>query len=113
MWLACHTQEEIAEAVGCSVQPVKDVISDITANLPENLKSASFFLDGYDEAGEPKWKPPNISWYFGHKSYKPESLNQRSVKLNVTLVSFSDTRPLWYCLTKFKMLVSTLSNNLA
>jgi DNA modification methylase len=39
LWLAYYTQEEIAEKEGCSVQPVKDAISDKTANLPENLKA--------------------------------------------------------------------------
>ena len=41
LWLACHTQEEIAKAVGCSEQPVKDVISDFLAELPKNLKPAA------------------------------------------------------------------------
>ena len=41
MWLACYTQEEIAEAENISVQPVKDAISDFSVNLPENLKPAA------------------------------------------------------------------------
>jgi hypothetical protein len=38
--LSCHTEEEIAEACGCSLQPVKDVVLDKTENLPKNLKAA-------------------------------------------------------------------------
>ena len=38
MWLACLTQEEIAERENVSVQVVKDVVSDILENLPKNLK---------------------------------------------------------------------------
>jgi DNA-directed RNA polymerase specialized sigma subunit len=38
MWLACHTQEEIAEALGCSVQPVKEVVSDFQCRETENPK---------------------------------------------------------------------------
>ena len=51
MWLACYTEEEIAEAVGCSVQPVKDVIGE-----PD--KSAAFqkYLI-LSEYREPDWSP--------------------------------------------------------
>jgi DNA methylase/ParB-like nuclease domain len=38
LWLACWTQEEIAEQEGISVQPVKDVLSDIFPDLEKNLK---------------------------------------------------------------------------
>ena len=38
LWLACWTQEEIAERESCSV---KDVVSDFSAGLPENPKPAA------------------------------------------------------------------------
>lgn len=38
LWLSCWTQEEIAEREGTSVQPVKDALSDILADLPKYLK---------------------------------------------------------------------------
>ena len=41
LWLACWTQDEIAAEVGCTVQPVKDVIADFSAGLPKNLKPAA------------------------------------------------------------------------
>ena len=44
MWLACYTQDEIAAAVGGSVQVIKDVVSDKTAELPEYLKPAANHL---------------------------------------------------------------------
>jgi len=40
---ACPDPGEIAEAVGCSVQPVKDVIADKTAELPKNLNPSSLY----------------------------------------------------------------------
>lgn len=47
MWMACHTQEEISEALKCSVQPIKDVVSDYSAGLPENLKPAAEHLTDF------------------------------------------------------------------
>jgi len=44
LWLACYTQEEIAELLDCSVQPIKDVISDFSEGLPKNLKVAADHL---------------------------------------------------------------------
>ncbi len=40
MWMACHTQEEIAAAEGCSAQPIKDVISDFPANSSQSFSRA-------------------------------------------------------------------------
>ena len=37
MWLACHTQQEIADAVGCSQPEVKEVLSKM-ATLPNLIK---------------------------------------------------------------------------
>jgi hypothetical protein len=37
MWLACHTQEEIAATVGLSQPQVKEILSE-SANLPESIK---------------------------------------------------------------------------
>jgi hypothetical protein len=39
LWLACHTQEKIAEAAGCDQKTVANVISGQTADLPNFLKS--------------------------------------------------------------------------
>ncbi len=46
--MACYTQEEIAEREGISVQPIKDVISDFSENLPENLKSIASYTADYE-----------------------------------------------------------------
>ena len=56
MWLSCHTQEEIAEALSCSVQPIKDVISDISAELPKNLKPYAEHLIDFDVPIYNVWK---------------------------------------------------------
>ena len=50
MWLACYTEEEIAEAVGTGVQPVKDAVSDKNAIWQKNL-----IFSNYQEPG---WQPP-------------------------------------------------------
>ena len=68
MWLACHTQEEIAEAEGISVQPVKEAIWDFSANLPENLKPVASHLIDFDPPIYNVWKQqtryrgPASSW---------------------------------------------------
>lgn len=56
MWLACYTIDEIAETVGCSTQPVKDVVSDFSAELPENLKPAASHLTDFDPPIYNVWK---------------------------------------------------------
>lgn len=56
LWLACWTQEEIAEQVGCSVQPVKEVISDYSAELPENLKPHALHQVAFDPPLYNVWK---------------------------------------------------------
>lgn len=48
MWLACYTQEEIAEAVGVTDQTVANVISLKTANLPELEKAAANHLVDFE-----------------------------------------------------------------
>lgn len=67
LWLACHTNEEIADACGCSQQPVKDAIRDFSAELPKNLKSNS---DHADESFAPPiyniWKQQEKSNTVGH-----------------------------------------------
>jgi hypothetical protein len=45
LWLACWTAEEIASDCGCSVQPVKDVVSDFVADLPKNPNPAALHAD--------------------------------------------------------------------
>ena len=39
LWMACHTQEEIAEREDCDQKTVTNIISGETADLPEFLKS--------------------------------------------------------------------------
>jgi DNA-binding CsgD family transcriptional regulator len=56
LWMACYTQAEIADAVNCSEQPVKDVISDISANLPENLKPAANHQTDFEPPIYNVWK---------------------------------------------------------
>jgi hypothetical protein len=43
-----YTQEEIGERENISVQPVKDVIADFSAKLPENLKPAASHLVDFE-----------------------------------------------------------------
>lgn len=45
--MQCYTQEEIAGAFDCSVQPIKDVISDFSAELPDNLNPAANHLTDF------------------------------------------------------------------
>lgn len=66
LWLACCTQEEIAEAVGCSVQPVKEVISDFSANLPENLKATASHATDFDPPIYNIWKQQEKTPGSGH-----------------------------------------------
>jgi transposase len=56
MWLACWTQEETAEREGVSVQVVKDVISDLSASLPENLQPAASHLTDFTPPIYNVWK---------------------------------------------------------
>jgi ParB-like chromosome segregation protein Spo0J len=55
-WLACSTQEEIAEREVISVQPVKDVIADFLASLPENLKAAANHATDFEPPLYNVWK---------------------------------------------------------
>ncbi len=40
--------EEIAECEECSVQPVKDVVADIPANLPESSKALANYTAEFE-----------------------------------------------------------------
>ena len=55
-WLACYTQEEIAEREGCSVQVVKDAISDYSEGLPKNLQPSADHLTDFDPPIYNVWK---------------------------------------------------------
>jgi hypothetical protein len=46
-WLACHTQEEIAEREGMPQRTVADVIAEM-AELPKSLKPAAEHLTDFD-----------------------------------------------------------------
>ncbi len=56
MWLACHTQEEIAEAVGVTDQTVANVVSLKTENLPELEKAAANHLVDFEPPIYNIWK---------------------------------------------------------
>ena len=55
-WLSCHTQDEIAERESVSVQVVKDVVSDISAELPKHLKPAADHLADFEPPIYNVWK---------------------------------------------------------
>jgi DNA-binding CsgD family transcriptional regulator len=44
-WLACETNEDIAESLGMSVKPVKNTLSDFSETLPKSLKVLADFSD--------------------------------------------------------------------
>lgn len=56
LWLACHTQEEIAKAESIGVATVNEVVSSETANLPEPKKSASSHATDFDVPIYNVWK---------------------------------------------------------
>lgn len=60
MWLACYTQQEIADEVGIPQQSVKDVLTENgnIAKLGKPQQSAAQHDDGVDEDGEPRFKIP-------------------------------------------------------
>ena len=65
MWMQCYTQEEIAEKIGLSVQPIKDSISDNLEKLQKNPK----FLFNDDSFSPPIyniWKLQNKSSKVSH-----------------------------------------------
>nr|WP_275895714.1 DNA methyltransferase [Acidibrevibacterium fodinaquatile] len=55
MWLACYTQEEIAEAEGAAVGTVNSVCSEM-ADLPESDKPAASHLTDFDPPLYNVWK---------------------------------------------------------
>lgn len=56
LWMACHTQEEIADRENCSVQVIKDTVSDFLEELPENLKPTANHLTDFDPPIYNIWK---------------------------------------------------------
>ena len=48
MWLACHTQEEIAEKENLSEEAVRKIISQQTAELPKVGKTYAEHLIDFD-----------------------------------------------------------------
>lgn len=60
MWMAWHTQEEIAEVLNCPRETIRDKIKDFgeIGNLAKSAKPQSEHNDGISEDGEPIWKPP-------------------------------------------------------
>lgn len=82
LWLACGTQEEIAEKENVSVQVVKDVVSDISENLPKNLKTLA-------DHAEPDFVPPiyNI-WKTLCKTYTcPKNMKLHTFRGNFRTLS--------------------------
>jgi hypothetical protein len=55
LWLACHTQEEIAETVGCDQDTVSD-ISRKMADLPESVKPVAAHQVDFDVPLYNVWK---------------------------------------------------------
>jgi len=52
LWLACHTEQEIAEAVGCDQKTVNNVVSELGKN---DIWQKFLVLSRYQE---PEWTPP-------------------------------------------------------
>lgn len=72
LWLACRTQEEIAERESCSVQVIKDV-TDFSEGMPKNLQpSAQHHID-FDPPLYNVWKQqektPGVS-HFGNSEVR-------------------------------------------
>ena len=68
MWLACHTQEEIAEVLNTTHTTVQNVLQEM-ADLPKVAKPSAEHNDGIGEDGEPIWKVPIYNvWKFKEKS---------------------------------------------
>jgi hypothetical protein len=57
MWLACHTQEEIAEEIDVPQRTIADVLAE-SAELPDSLKPVASHNDGLDENGKPRFEVP-------------------------------------------------------
>jgi|GEM_PF-5358042 len=55
LWLACHTQEEIAEACECSQQTIADILPKM-AELPKSVKPAAEHLTDFDVPIYNVWK---------------------------------------------------------
>jgi hypothetical protein len=67
MWLACHTQEEIADATGWSqptvksfIENEKDFLSDKTQLAKANHEDGSFQIPIYNIWKQQEKKPPQI-----------------------------------------------------
>jgi hypothetical protein len=73
LWLACHTQEEIGEILGCERGEIRgqaDNFGEI-GNLAESAKSAASHLTDFDQPLYNVWKqpsalisPPLFSWVY-------------------------------------------------
>ncbi|PKN24112.1 MAG: hypothetical protein CVU64_22905 [Deltaproteobacteria bacterium HGW-Deltaproteobacteria-21] len=57
LWLACHTQEEIAEICGCERSTVDHALRE-TADLPKSAKPAADHLTDFDPPIYNVWKLP-------------------------------------------------------
>ena len=70
MWLACHTQEEIAETVGCDQSIVSDLIKTFMENghLSEIHKTFAFFQTDLDTKKEEFTRPVYNVWTFAKKT---------------------------------------------
>lgn len=55
MWLACHTQGEIAEMIGCPQRTVSEVLAEME-ELPESLKPVANHLTDFDPPLYNIWK---------------------------------------------------------
>jgi hypothetical protein len=60
LWLACHTQEEIAEEVGVPQRTVADVLAE-SAELPDSLKPIADHLIDFEVSLYNVWKQSRSS----------------------------------------------------
>jgi hypothetical protein len=66
MWLACHTQQEIADAVGLSQPQTADRIKDLSEKFLGNQADKTEFRDGFDPPLYNVWKQQDKSNKVGH-----------------------------------------------
>jgi hypothetical protein len=66
LWLACYTQEEIAETIGVTKETVSEIISQKTADLPESDKPHALHQVDFDPPLYNIWKQQTRSHGASH-----------------------------------------------
>lgn len=88
-WLACHTQQEIADRMEMPQQTVSDFAADFTdlskiGFFGKNAENRANFNDGIDAEGEPYWKAPLYNVWTApkitNKTRHPGNTEQRFVE---------------------------------